>query len=63
MHSKTRGDWPFSGLFFDFRVILTCGGYLPKLASKDSQTQGIAPGKGAEILRKVRGNFAEYFLQ
>ena len=26
MHCKTRENWPFSGLFFDFRVTLTSGG-------------------------------------
>ena len=36
MHSKTKGNCPFSGLFFDFRVILTSGGYLLKLALKVS---------------------------
>ena len=36
MHCKTRDFGPFSGLFFDFRVILTSGGYLLKLAAKDS---------------------------
>ena len=29
-------DWSFSGLFFDFRFILTSGGYLLKIALKDS---------------------------
>ena len=37
MHCKTRENWPFSGLFFDFRVIFTSGGYLLKIASKGSQ--------------------------
>ena len=37
MHCKTKGNCPFSGLFFDFRDILTSGGYLLKLALKDSQ--------------------------
>ena len=32
MHCKTRENWPFSGLFFNFRVILTSGGHLLKIA-------------------------------
>ena len=36
MHCETRENWPFSGLFFDFRVILTSGGYLLKITLKDS---------------------------
>ena len=36
MHCKTRGNWPFSRLFFDVRVILTSGGYLLKTTLKDS---------------------------
>ena len=37
MHSKTRENCPFSGLFLGFRVILTSGGYLLRLALiKDS---------------------------
>ena len=39
MHCKTRENWPFSGLFFDFRVILTSGGYLLKLTLKDSSVR------------------------
>ena len=35
MHCKTRENWPFSGSFFDFRVILTSGGYLLKITLKD----------------------------
>ena len=35
MHCKTRENWPFSGLFFVFRVILTSGGYLLKITSTD----------------------------
>ena len=31
MHWKTRENWSFSGFFFDFRVILTSGGYLLKI--------------------------------
>ena len=30
MHCKTRETWPSSGLFFDFWVIVTSGGYLLK---------------------------------
>ena len=37
MHCKTRENWPFSGLFFDFRAILTSKGCLLKLTLKDSQ--------------------------
>ena len=37
MHCKTRGNWPFSGLFFDFRVILTSEGSLPE----DHQKSGL----------------------
>ena len=33
MHCETRVKWPFSGLFFDFRVILTSGGYLLEIAA------------------------------
>ena len=49
MHCKTRENWPFSGIFFDFRVILTSGSYLPKIAFKDSKgfesSSGIPPPK------------------
>ena len=31
MPFKTRVKWPFSGLFFDFRVILASEGYLLKI--------------------------------
>ena len=48
MHCKTRENWPFSALFFDFRVILTSGGYLLKLTLKDSQ------GCGFRIAQVVR---------
>ena len=37
MYCKTRENWPFSGSFFGNRVILTFGGYLLKIAFKDSQ--------------------------
>ena len=40
MHCKTRENWPFSGLFSDFRVILTSGGFLLKITRKDSQGEG-----------------------
>ena len=30
MHCKTRENWPFSGIFFDFRVTLTRKGLCPK---------------------------------
>ena len=33
---KIRVKWQFSGLFFDFRVILTIEGYLLKITLKDS---------------------------
>ena len=36
MDCKTKENWAFSGLFFDFRVILTSGGYLLKITFKDS---------------------------
>ena len=36
MHCKTRENSPFSGLFFNFRVVLTSGGYLLKITLKDS---------------------------
>ena len=36
MHCKTSGNWTYSRLFFDFRVILTSGGYLLNLTLKDS---------------------------
>ena len=44
MHCKTKGNYPFSVFFFDFRVILTSGGYLLKLALKDS-----VPGKKVPV--------------
>ena len=34
MQCKTRGNWRFSGLFFDFRVISSSGGYLLKITLK-----------------------------
>ena len=34
MPCKIRVKWPFSGLFFDFRVVLTSEGYLLKITFK-----------------------------
>ena len=45
MHCKTRENWRFSGLFFDFRVILTSGGYLLKITRKDSQGRRRLPSE------------------
>ena len=36
MPFKIRVKWPFSGLFFVFKAILTSEGYLLKLTLKDS---------------------------
>ena len=51
---KPTRNWPFSGLFFDFRVILTSGGHLLKTTLKDSQG---APkiGKPLTICRGFSG--------
>ena len=48
MHCKTRGNWPFSGSFFDFRVILASGGCLLKITLKDSQGRRFFEGSASE---------------
>ena len=54
MHCKTRAHWPFPGLFSDFWVILTSGGYLLKITFKDSWGKGRtqAPTESLPLLPK-----------
>ena len=52
MHCETREIWPFSGIFVDFRVVSTSGGYLLRITSKDSEgtEQMDAEGLGRKLL-------------
>ena len=60
MHCKTRENWPFSGLVFDFRVILAFRGYLLKKPLKILR-EVVFSGEGRRVPKlSLRVEFGNY---